>query len=25
LQRKYGNYFSSYLLHRLARQPDRPG
>ncbi len=24
LQRKYGNYFSSYLLHRLARQPDRP-
>jgi hypothetical protein len=25
LQRKYGSYFSSYLLHRLARQPDRPG
>ncbi len=26
LPRKYGNYyFSSYLLHRLARQPDRPG
>jgi hypothetical protein len=25
LHRKYGNYFSSYLLHRLARQPDRPG
>ena len=25
LQRKYGNHFSSYLLHRLARQPDRPG
>ncbi len=25
LQPKYGNYFSSYLLHRLARQPDRPG
>jgi hypothetical protein len=25
LQRKYGNYFSSYLLHRLVRQPDRPG
>jgi hypothetical protein len=25
LQRKYGNYFSPYLLHRLARQPDRPG
>jgi hypothetical protein len=24
LQRKYGNYVS-YLLHRLARQPDRPG
>jgi uncharacterized protein len=24
LQRKYGSYFSSYLLHRLARQPDRP-
>ena len=24
LQRKYGDYFSSYLLHRLARQPDRP-
>ena len=24
LQRKYGTYFSSYLLHRLARQPDRP-
>ena len=25
LQRKYGSYFSSYLLHRLARRPDRPG
>ena len=25
LQRTYGTYFSSYLLHRLARQPDRPG
>ena len=25
LQRKYGSYFSSYLLHRLARQPDRSG
>ncbi len=25
LQRKYGNYFSCYLLHRLARQPDRSG
>src|SRR5215469_4279850 len=24
LQRKYGSYFSSYLLHRLARQPNRP-
>ena len=24
LQRKYGSYFSSYLLHRLARQLDRP-
>ena len=24
LQRKYGTYFSSYLLRRLARQPDRP-
>jgi SET domain len=24
-QRNHGNYFSSYLLHRLARQPDRPG
>jgi len=24
LQRKYGSYFSSYLLHRLASQPDRP-
>jgi len=24
LQRKYGNYFC-YLLHRLAREPDRPG
>jgi len=23
LRRKYGNYFSSYLLHRLACQPDR--
>jgi SET domain-containing protein len=23
LQRKYGNYFSSYLLHRMAHQPDR--
>ena len=22
LQRKYGDYFSSYLLRRLARQPD---
>jgi SET domain-containing protein len=22
-QRKYGNYFSSYLLHRMAHQPDR--
>jgi hypothetical protein len=22
LQRKYGSYFSSYLLHRLAHQPD---
>ena len=21
LQRRYGNYFSSYLLSRLARQP----
>lgn len=25
LHRKYGNHFSSYLLHRLAHQPDRPG
>jgi hypothetical protein len=24
LQRKYGTYFSSYLLQRLASQPDRP-
>lgn len=24
LQSKYGDYFSSYLLHRLTRQPDRP-
>jgi SET domain-containing protein len=23
LQRKYGDYFSSYLLRRLARQPDQ--
>lgn len=23
LQRKYGNYFSAYLLPRLAHQPDR--
>jgi uncharacterized protein len=23
LQRKYGSYFSSYLLRRLAHQPDR--
>jgi uncharacterized protein len=23
LQRRYGNYFSSYLLQRMARQPDR--
>jgi SET domain-containing protein len=23
LQRKYGSYFSSYLLHRLAHQPDQ--
>lgn len=24
LQRKYGDYFSSYLLRRLARQPGHP-
>ena len=23
LQRKYGSYFSSYLLRRMSRQPDR--
>jgi uncharacterized protein len=23
LQRKYGTYFSAYLLHRMARQPGR--
>jgi hypothetical protein len=25
VQRKYGSYFCTYLLHRLARQLDRLG